>query len=166
MLEEEGVVLAVSGDMAEVLATKKSACGGCAARSGCGTSLVESLFPQRSRAFHARNEAAAKEGDLVIIGLDESALQIASLLVYLVPLLGLITGAIGGSWLGTQPAGGYAEAFSILGGVGGFFLSLLLVRRYSDVLSRTDACQARVLRVISPDNFVLPDMDLHGLTKG
>ncbi len=165
MLEEEGVVLAVHGDMAEVVTRKKSACGSCAAKSGCGTSLVESLFPSRTRSFRARNEVRAKKGDKVVIGLDESALQTASLLIYLVPLLGLIGGAIVGTWLGTAPDGGRAELFSILGGIGGFFLFLAAVRHYSDILSRKPVFHARVLRVLSPQGMVTPLMDLKGMTK-
>ncbi len=165
MLEEEGVVLAVDGDIAEVVTRKKSACGSCAARSGCGTSLVESLFPSRTRSFRARNEIRAQKGDQVVIGLDESALQAASLLVYLVPLLGLIGGAIIGSWLGSAPDVGYTELFSVLGGGGGFFLSLAAVRHYSDMLSRKHVFQARVLRVLSPQGLVTPRIDLQGITK-
>ena len=165
MLEEEGVVLAVHGDIAEVVTQKKSACGSCAAKSGCGTSLVESLFPSRTRSFRARNEVRARKGDQVVIGLDESALQTASLLIYLVPLLGLIGGAILGTWLGSSPDGGTAELFSILGGAGGFFVFLAAVRRYSDMLSSKPVFQARVLRVLSPPDTVMPLMDLKGTTK-
>lgn len=165
MLEEEGVVLAVNGDIAEVVTRKKSACGSCAARSGCGTSLVESLFPGRLRSFPARNDVRAQEGDRVVIGLDESALQTASLLIYLVPLLGLIGGAILGSWLGSGVVGGHTEQFSAMGGIGGFFVSLGAVRRYSDMLSRKQVFQARVLRVISPQGLVAPLMDMKGTTK-
>ncbi len=165
MLEEEGVVLAVDGDIAEVMTQKKSACGSCAAKSGCGTSLVERLFPSRTRSFRARNDIRAQKGDKVVIGLDESALQIASLLIYLVPLLGLIGGAIFGSWLGSAPDGGHAELFSALGGIGGFFVFLAAVRHYSDMLSRKPVFQARVLRVLSPQGMVVPLMDLKGTTK-
>ncbi|WP_456445619.1 SoxR reducing system RseC family protein [Thiolapillus sp.] len=166
MLEEEGVVVGVSGDMAEVLTQKKSACGSCAAKNGCGTSLVESLFPQRSRTFQAANEASAKEGDRVVLGLDETALQLASLLVYLVPILGLIAGAIFGTWLGTRTASGYAEMFSVLGGVGGFFVSLAVVRRYSISLSRKHNYQARILRVIPSETIMIPNVELQGMRKG
>ena len=153
MLEEEGVVLAVNGNIAEVTTRKKSACGNCAARNGCGTSLVESLFPARTRSFRAHNGVQARKGDRVVIGLDESALQTASLLIYLVPLLGLIGGALLGTWLGTD---GHGELSSILGGIGGFFISLAAVRRYSDILARKQAFQARVLRVIAPGSLAVP----------
>ncbi len=165
MLEEEGVVLAIDGDIAEVMTRKKSACGSCAAKGGCGTSLVESLFPSRTRSFRARNEARAKKGDQVVIGLDEAALQTASLLIYLVPLLGLIGGAIVASWLGSAPDDGQAELFSVVGGIGGFFLSLAAIRRYSDRLSKKQVFQARVLRVLSPPGLVTPFTDMKGTAK-
>lgn len=162
MLEEEGVVLGLHDGLAEVLTQKKSACGSCAAKNGCGTSLVESLFPQRSRALMAKNEVGAKEGDQVILGLDEAALQIASLLVYLVPILGLIAGALLGAWIGPGMAAGYGEISSILGGVGGFFVFLSVVRRYSDALSHRHEYQAQILRVIPRRSII----ELQGMTKG
>ncbi len=166
MLEEEGTVVRVHADMVEVVTRKKSACGSCAAKNGCGTSLVESLFPQRTRSFRASNEVLAKEGDRVIIGLDENALQIASMLVYLAPLLGLIAGAMAGSWLGAQISTGQQELFSILAGIGGFWGSLFVVRSCSDALSRKHAYQARVLRVLPEEKPVVTVMDLHGVSKG
>ncbi|BAO44052.1 SoxR reducing system RseC family protein [Thiolapillus brandeum] len=166
MLEEEGVVLEINNGLAEVLTQRKSACGSCAAKNGCGTSLVESLFPQRSRAFLAKNEVGAKEGDQVILGLDEAALQMASLLVYLVPILGLIAGAMLGTWLGSKLATGYVEILSILGGSGGFFVSLSVVRHYSDALSGKHEYQAQILRVIPRERIVVSDIELQGMSKG
>ncbi|WP_456404289.1 SoxR reducing system RseC family protein [Thiolapillus sp.] len=166
MLEEEGVVLSVSGSVAEVVAETKSSCGSCSAKSGCGTSLLASLFPQRKRSFRANNTVSAKTGDRVIIGLDESALQIASLLVYLVPLLGLIGGAIIGAWLAPQLAPDAAEPFSIIAGIAGFSLVLLVVRRISPWLSGRGRYQASILRVLKPESVSEYSIRTIGNTKG
>ncbi|HID45853.1 MAG TPA: hypothetical protein EYP34_08875 [Chromatiaceae bacterium] len=169
MLEEEGIVLSVTGDSAEVVAETKSACGSCSAKNGCGTSLLASMFPQRKRSFRANNPVSAKVGDRVIIGLDESAMQFASLLVYLAPLLGLIGGAILGSWLMPSLLPGSAEIGSISMGVGGFILVLLGVKKVSPRLSGNGRYQAQILRVlgvaaISIDDIKLKEKQVDGKT--
>ena len=167
MLEEEGIVLSVNGDTAEVVAQAKSACGSCSARSGCGTSLLAGMFPERKRSFLASNTVSAREGDRVIIGLDESAMQIASLMVYLAPLLGLIGGAILGNWLMPSLLSGFGEFGSIAMGIAGFVLVLMTVRKISPRLSENSRYQARILRIlrvspISVDGIKLASKEIDG----
>ncbi len=151
MLEEEGKVISVQGDVAEVVPETKSTCGSCSAKSGCGTSLLSSLFPQRQRAFRARNRVNARQGDRVLIGLDESALQIASLLVYLAPLVGLIVGGMIGTKVAETLMLESAEFLSITAGAAGFAGVLFGVRKYSAVLAKRDRYQAVVLRILHPE---------------
>jgi len=162
MLEEEGIVLSVNGDTAEVVAETKSACGSCSAKSGCGTSLLASMFPQRKRSFLAANPVSAQEGDRVVIGLDESAMQIASLLVYLAPLLGLIGGAILGNALMPSPLLGFREIGSIAMGIAGFVLVLMTVRKISPRLSGNSRYQARILRVLRINPISVEGIKLTG----
>lgn len=122
MIEQEARVTELQGDQALVAISRQSACGSCAAKSGCGTSVVASLFPQRSQQLRVTNTQGAEPGDRVVIGLPESGLQRASLLLYGVPLLGLLAGAAAG-----QQWGG-SELRSILGGLLGVSLGLLYVR--------------------------------------
>lgn len=122
MIEQEARVTAVQGDQAQVSIVSQSACGGCAAKSGCGTSVIASLFPQRQQQLRVTNSHHAKPGDRVLIGLPESGLQRASLLLYGVPLLGLLGGALAG-----QHWGG-SELQSILGGLLGASIGLWFVR--------------------------------------
>ncbi len=147
MIEEEAVVVGLDGEYAEVESWQKSACGHCSARSGCGTSLVASLFGRRPRRFPALNQVGARPGDRVIVGVDAGALQAASFLMYLVPLLGLIGGALAGTWAARLLAAADGELLSILLGAFGMALALLLVRRR---FGRTGnrRLQAVVLRVL------------------
>ena len=151
MLREEGIVKAVNGDRAEVQVQVQHACGSCSAKSGCGTSLVASLFPQRGHSFIARNSVGARPGDRVVIGLDESDLQLASLMIYLLPLLGLIGGALSGIYLARLLGSGDGELLSILLGVGGMTAVLLWVRARSYSLAgRGTRFEAEILEVIPP----------------
>ncbi len=145
MLEEMGVVTQVKEDLAEVEAQPKAGCGSCSAHGSCGTSLVASLFPGRRRRFVARNPVGAKPGDRVILGLDETALQVASLMLYLVPLMGLLGGAVAGAML--WPGG--SEWPSILLGAVGMALAFSLVRGWSRKRQKA-RFQAVILRVETP----------------
>ncbi len=153
MLEEEAVVVALKGELAEVEATPRSACGACSARKGCGTSLVASFLPGRRRRFLARNPVAAQPGERVVVGFDENALQLASLLLYLVPLFGLIGGALLGRALATRLASADGELLSILLGAGGLAFALWQVRRWTSGLE--GRFRAVVLRRLGPATVAL-----------
>ncbi len=153
MLEEQGKVLEVLGDYARVTAQPTSACGSCSAKKGCGTSLLSELFSRRSRIFMAHNLVGAKAGDAVTIGLDESVMQRASVMVYLLPLLTLLGGAMLGQWL--APADMPADLFSIGGGIVGLFFPLYLIKKYSAQIFSGGRFQVRIIRVNSPETTLL-----------
>lgn len=147
MLEESGLVVSMQGDFARVSTSQQTACSSCAARKGCGTSLVASLFPRRERAFLAHNPVGARPGDRVVIGLDESALQIASLLLYLAPLLGLFIGAMLGLWLFPGQEGRAADLPAVTGGGIGLLLAFLVINRHAFGVLQRSRFRARILRV-------------------
>jgi sigma-E factor negative regulatory protein RseC len=119
VIEEQGTVLAVSGDLAEVACERRSACGACSVRNGCGTSLLEQLFGRRSRVLDVRNPIGARPGERVFIGIREDALVKAAVSAYLLPLLGMILGAVGGEWLSSAALPAWEQGLSILGGLAG-----------------------------------------------
>ena len=139
MLEEPAEVVEIVGNFARVRAYPKLACGSCSARSGCGTSLLSSLFPERGRTFMAQNTIGATIGDRVVVGVDESSMQRASLLMYLVPLLGFFGGALVGV--------DYSEGASVLGAVSGLFLGLYAVRKWTSPCFRKQNLHMRILRI-------------------
>lgn len=94
MIEETVQVRAIEGDRLLLEARPRSACGGCAARGGCGTSMLASVLGRRPIRFSLPNTVDAREGDWLLVGLPENALLGGSLLVYLLPLLGLIAGGL------------------------------------------------------------------------
>ncbi len=106
MIEERARVVAVEGDYAWIEA-RPGACGGCAARTACGTAGLQRWLQRRRRQVRALNRAGARPGDEVLVGLAEGALVRGSLWVYLVPLAGLIGGGVLASLLlgpGDSPA--------------------------------------------------------------
>lgn len=147
MIEEPGTVVAIDGVHAEVRTERRSVCGGCAARDGCGTSLIERLLGTRPNRVRALNQAQARVGERVMLGIPEQGLLGASLAVYLVPVSGLVIGALLGERLLGQAVGvGPADWAALLGTVAGFALSLLWLRRYSVGSRNRPDYQAVVVR--------------------
>lgn len=85
----------------------------------------------------------ARVGDQVVIGLGPAALQLASITLYLVPLIGLLVAAMIASSFFYL-----AEPLVILSGLFGAVASFGLVRYISGQQERKGRWQARILRVI------------------
>ena len=146
MIEEQARVVRLDGDLAEILIQKQSACGSCNAKSGCGTSLLANWFPQRRLTLRLNNHIRAQAGDMVVLGLDEATLQRSSLLLYALPLAGLLLAAISGErvfgFLGLPK-----ELGAVLSGLLGLIAALLYVRGKSRSIIRRGDGGVRLLRL-------------------
>ncbi len=145
MIEEQARVVRLDGDLVEILIQKQSACGSCTAKSGCGTSLLANWFPQRRLTLRLNNHINAQAGDMVVLGLDEATLQRSSLLLYALPLAGLLLAAIAGEWafgfLGLPK-----ELGAVLFGLLGLIAALLYARGRSRAIVRRGDGGVRLLR--------------------
>jgi positive regulator of sigma E activity/YHS domain-containing protein len=127
MAEEEGLVSSVSENgWAQVVANKRDACGDCGA-SGCCASLGGSS----KMVIKAMNSAGAGIGDLVSITLKSGTVVQSAAIFYLIPLIGLIFGAVLGSTsnLGlplSETAAGIL--FSFAGLALGFLITAVITR--------------------------------------
>jgi sigma-E factor negative regulatory protein RseC len=146
MIEETGRVVAIDGELAQVEVGRRSACGGCSAKSGCGTSLLAEWFPSRKLMFVVRNDIGARCGDAVTIGLEERRLQNASLLLYGAPLIGLVGGAILGDALAST-VGFNAELMAVLTGLLGLSGALALVRGVSRNRRADGSSEVKLVRI-------------------
>jgi sigma-E factor negative regulatory protein RseC len=146
MLEESVVVTAREGEFARVETRRSTACGGCAAKSACGTSVLAKVWGNRRASLRVLNPIDAGPGEKVIIGLEESTLTRASFVFYLVPLLSLILAAILGrefaGWLNLSAV----EPVSMLSGLLGLLLGLVWLRHYATRTSHDRRHQAVILR--------------------
>jgi sigma-E factor negative regulatory protein RseC len=89
-----------------------------------------------------------KAGDRVLIGIDEGYLQKTTLLLYLVPLLGLLLGAIFGAYLGGLPGSLFgSELMSILFCLLGLSVGLWVTSRTTANDSGRSAQAVRLLRI-------------------
>lgn len=128
MITESGRVVAIERDGVWVETANQSACGRCAARKGCGQSLLAQMDGHRSYIKASYNGFQAEdfnEHQTVTIGIHESAVLRGSLLVYSLPLLGLVVGATIAHLLR------WSEPFAVFAAVAGMVLMALVVNRLS-----------------------------------
>lgn len=158
MIEEQARIERVEGNIAEIIIDKQPACGSCSAKAGCGTSLIATWFGRRQPRLQLDNVIDAKPGDTVVLGMDESSLQRSSLLLYAVPLAGLLGGAIGGE-RGFLYLGWPAELGAVLFGLLGVIAALNFVRYRSAKRIQAGDNGVRLLRTVHrSDSFALGEM--------
>lgn len=98
MLIETGRVVAVETDAVWVETIRRSTCGGCAARQGCGHGLLNRIADGRSGYVRALRSAAetgveCAVDDQVRISIPEQVILRGSAVVYLLPLFCMLAGA-------------------------------------------------------------------------
>ncbi len=124
MIEETGEVTGTEGEYAWVESERRSTCGNCSVRSGCGTSVIARFLGGGRMRLRVLNDIDARVGDSVVIGIPETAMLKGSLAVYAAPLAGLFAGALAGHWL-------QGDAAAIAGAVIGLGVGLAWLKRFS-----------------------------------
>ena len=94
MIEETAQVIEIKGGSLILQAFRQSACGSCAANKGCGTSVLSKVVGQKFSRFQAENSINANVGDTVIVGIPEDALLKGSMVMYVIPILGMFVFAL------------------------------------------------------------------------
>lgn len=142
MIEERGKVVAIEpGGRIRVAVNRQSSCGSCSARAACGQGLLQTLRPGRSHEVSAVSRLPVRVGDTVVLGVVESLLVRGAVLVYLLPLLALLTGALLAEWLGLPETG------SIAFGAAGFGLAVLWLYFFNRKLAGSEELLPEVLRI-------------------
>jgi sigma-E factor negative regulatory protein RseC len=127
MIEEKATVIAVEGEHALLQTQRRSACQSCSVKQGCGTSVLAKVVGQRSSQILVDNVLNAEVGDEIIIGINDNALVKGSFLVYALPLVLLLIGALMGEFF-AHAYGFNAELLSIIAGTAGFVVAMILIR--------------------------------------
>ena len=146
MIEEPATVIKGEQGFAWVETRRDSVCGACATRKACGTATLAKVLGQRQRCVRAVNGIGATVGDRVTIGLTEGALVQGSLVVYLVPVLGLLCGAGVGELLAGNIGASQTEPIAVLMGLTGMALGVAWVRRFARRIETDRRYQPVLLR--------------------
>ncbi len=129
MIEERGVIVSLDGSYARVSPMIESGCQSCASSGMCGTALLRPLFGSKQRLLIAKNVINARPGDQVNIGLNRLALVLSSLMIYLLPLLMLMLGAIAGDMINSRMGIENGEIVTISIALGSAGLTFLVISR-------------------------------------
>ncbi|MFN2308769.1 MAG: SoxR reducing system RseC family protein [Gammaproteobacteria bacterium] len=145
MIEETARVIATEAGFVWVETRRQSTCGGCAAKSGCGTAALAKVLGTRRTRVRAIDRQGVQVGDEVVVGIDESALIRGSLAVYAVPLLGLLAGAVLGGVLSARLLVG-GEALTLGLGIAGLLAGLIWLKGFTVRIRDDGRYQPVVLR--------------------
>jgi sigma-E factor negative regulatory protein RseC len=92
MISEQGIIERISNRTAYVRVAKSSACRHCSSKDSCN-------IADRDMIVEVINHLNAKEGDRVELSVPEGTFLKLSLLVYILPIIALMTGAFLGNYL-------------------------------------------------------------------
>lgn len=93
MLETRVIVMETALNVAWVQAVSTSSCEQCNGK-GCGSSKLGQLFCSKPRQFQVNNPINAQIGDEVIVAVVEGTILRSIALVYILPLVFLLIGAM------------------------------------------------------------------------
>ena len=127
MIQERAIVIGIEGNLAIIQMQRESACCNCELNSGCGMGAIGRLLGHRRKPLTINNEYNLKAGDRVLLGLADHAFLKASLLIYGLPLVGLIGGGLLAQWVfsGSELHG---FIFAVTGFIAGLWCSGLIAK--------------------------------------
>jgi sigma-E factor negative regulatory protein RseC len=144
MIEENGVVVELKGKQnAMVMCKKSSLCENCATNGNCALGDDD-----KTRLIEVQNMLGATIGDQVRIATTTKSFLQSSFLLYIVPLIALVIGAIAGKLVGDRLTTGVdPNLLSAIFGV--FFMigSFVILRVGSSALSR-DSYMPKIIAIL------------------
>lgn len=129
MIEEMGTVVAVDGNFVWVETQIKTTCASCKASDACPTSTIAKAFTPKANHVYMAVPCALQVGQQVKIGISEQALLLASVMVYLLPLLLMITTAMMLMGVFPQMHELFALLLSSMAALGGFWWASAFSKR-------------------------------------
>lgn len=151
MMEEIGTVIELQGrSIARVLCRKSSFCEHCASMESCQISSDNT-----SKIVEAHNLIGANVGDRVKLNISSKTFLQSSFIVYIIPLLALLGGAIAGNQIGTQMhAGPDPNLLAAILGTAFMVGSFLVIKIGSRALPREHYMPKIVGLVAAEDSLV------------
>jgi len=122
MIEEQVVVIEITSEGAWVEGIQQSACGSCSAKAGCGQHAMSQLGRKVSLWLPLDDSSdegidlkqSIKVGQQIVVGLPEGAILKSTVVLYGVPLVLLVLGAIIGNALGGELASIFTAMVAML----------------------------------------------------
>lgn len=139
-MEEEGKVIKIEGNLAQVEIERKSTCGTCRACTlGTGNTMIT----------EAENPLGAKMSQRVRVEISSPAILKGAFLIYIFPLLSLILGMALGITITTRL--GFKESSQTVGLVLGLVflvLSFVLIWRHNKKVKDKSVYRSKIVQII------------------
>lgn len=125
---------------------QKTSCGNCASKNACGTGIVSNALPGKVLDIRVPSDKPVAPGTLVEIGLEEQTMLKSAALVYILPLVFALAGALFGQFIADLMAAGEGIIIlsSLLAGAGG----VLVARYFSRNLEQSAGVTPTLLRIL------------------
>lgn len=95
MLHEKGVVEGFAGPQKIWITTQvKTSCGQCQQKKDCGTGIIAQLMTTKTNRVMVKCDYKVELGDTVTVAIPEQNLVWSSILLYLLPLVGMFVGLV------------------------------------------------------------------------
>jgi sigma-E factor negative regulatory protein RseC len=135
MINESGTVIELTAaDVALVLCQKNSACAHCSAEGVCHTGSNS-----QAKSVEAYNPVGAQVGDRVRLSVTTRSFLRSSFLLYIVPLIALVIGAVAGKEIAPILKNGLdANALSAIMGTGLMALSFIGIRFATRLMNKKE----------------------------
>ena len=143
MATEQGIVIRTSSREAWVKTVKSGSCEGCTARGAC-----HSLSDSGHREVNAVNEIGAEVGDRIVLSFETSSLLKATFLIYVFPILFLISGAT----LGQVSAPYFnfnASGLSAVVGFFFFFAAVFVIKVKANKMAKKNEYRPKIVKIIA-----------------
>lgn len=141
-IREVGEVVGFFPEGVVVETNRASSCTSCSSQKGCGISALQGLFGRQRHRVTVHTDLPLHLGDHVQLVLPASALVEAALLVYLLPLVALVVGAVIGQMAFAS------DGWAMAGGLIGFVLSVGFIARLQSTTRRKGRFAPRVAQVL------------------
>lgn len=144
MIEESARVVAIEGCTVWLETIRQSTCEACSSRSGCGQYVVSKLQPERMNLLKVTLDEGEDypEGSMVRLGIPDGMVLKSAMIVYMLPLVGLIVGALLVAYLDILE---WQDANAAMGGLLGLVLGLLGVRKHAHFAAGNSDYSPRIL---------------------
>lgn len=142
MTTEEGIVTRADSNSAWIKVAKTGACESCSVKSSCNV-----MGGGEEMEVRVINDMGARIDDRVMLSFKTSSLLKASFLLYMVPIISLITGAV----IGQAVASFFAFNPSICSAVlafSFFILAILYIKLKGNELATRDDYKPKVTRIL------------------
>ncbi len=141
-MQEIGIVKSIEGSTARVMISREgSPCESCA-QDACS-------IPEKGIETEAVNIAGAKAGQKVNVAMTSYTYYKGALLIYVLPVVALIGGAIlGNMYLPAYIHVNDPDVLAVIGGFSAFIISLLAVKIIMSKLNKKTAYQSVIVSIV------------------